>query len=148
MRLTVLLYDLLVSRVLIYCKVVKWGLQFSNILSEIFCLQVKAPHYSGVLSQSFIFTWTAVTNNAFDICKNASYCYARKYELLWLLWWLPQTESLLAGNMKGNFTGWNKIKWKRNLSFRILKRPERAKGCTLWLWIKVDFQWRVFGYAR
>ena len=36
---------------------------------------------SGVLSQSFIFKWTAVSNNAFDICKNASYCSNRKYEL-------------------------------------------------------------------
>ena len=33
-----------------------------------------------VLSPSLILTWTAVTNNVFDICKNASYCCARKYE--------------------------------------------------------------------
>ena len=47
---------------------------------EILCLQVRVSYYSGVLSESFIFTWTAVTNNAFDICKNASYCCTRKYE--------------------------------------------------------------------
>ena len=40
-----------------------------------------------VLSPSFIFTWTAVTNNAFEICKNASYCCARKYET-----WRPYSE--------------------------------------------------------
>ena len=33
-----------------------------------------------VLPQSFIFTWTAVTNNACEICKNASYCCAQKYD--------------------------------------------------------------------
>ena len=34
------------------------------------------------LSPCFIFTWTAVTNNVFEICKNASYCFARNYETL------------------------------------------------------------------
>ena len=40
LRLTFLLYDLLLSRLLIYCKAVKQGLQFANILAEILCLQV------------------------------------------------------------------------------------------------------------
>lgn len=34
---------------------------------EILCLQVRAPHNSGVLSPSLIFTWTAGTINAFEI---------------------------------------------------------------------------------
>ena len=33
------------------------------------------------MSPSFIFTWTAVTNNAFEICQNASHCCARKFEI-------------------------------------------------------------------
>jgi len=48
--------------------------QLANCLSEISCLQVRASHYLSVLSPSFIFTWTAITNNAFEICINVSYC--------------------------------------------------------------------------
>ena len=32
------------------------------------------------MSTSFIFTWTAVNSNEFEICKNATYCCARKNE--------------------------------------------------------------------
>ena len=47
--------------------------QLANFLSEISCLRVRASHHSCVLSPSFIFTWTAITNNAFEICRNVSY---------------------------------------------------------------------------
>ena len=41
---------------------------------------LRASHYSGVLSTSFMFTWTAVTSNAFEICRNVRYWCPRKYE--------------------------------------------------------------------
>ena len=46
---------------------------------HIFNHKWKPPLFK-VLSPSFIFMWTAATNNTFEICKNASYCCARKYE--------------------------------------------------------------------
>ena len=49
-------------------------LQLANFLSEISCSQVRAPHHLCVLSPSFIFTWTAITNNAFEMCRNVNYC--------------------------------------------------------------------------
>ena len=49
-------------------------------VGKISCLQVRASHYSGVLSTSFMFTRTAVTSNAFEICRNVRYCCPRKYE--------------------------------------------------------------------
>ena len=39
------LCDLLVSRLLIYCMVIKEGLQFANFLSQVSSLQVGASHY-------------------------------------------------------------------------------------------------------
>ena len=41
---------------------------------------MRTSHYSGVLSTSFRFTWTVVTSNAFEICRNVRYCCPRKYE--------------------------------------------------------------------
>ena len=78
----VVLADVWVLILLIYCKAVKKGLRFAIFffLSEVSCLQLKASYYSKILSPSLIFTWTAVTNNTFEMCKNASYCCARKYE--------------------------------------------------------------------
>ena len=61
----------------------KGRLQFAIFLWEVSFLQVKAPHIIfKVLSTSFIFTWTAVTNNAFEIPKTAtcSCCCAREFE--------------------------------------------------------------------
>ena len=51
------------------------------------------------LSPSFIFTWTTATNNAFDICKNASYCYARKFET-WRQYGTLNNERLTFVNTK------------------------------------------------
>ena len=82
MRLIVLLYDLLVSRVLIYCKAVKWGLQFANILSRVLCLQVIASHYSGVLSPKFIFSCTTIASIFAYVKCIVSYCCSRENETL------------------------------------------------------------------
>ena len=37
-------------------------IKFAFILSEISCLQVRASHYLGLLSPSFIFSWTTIAN--------------------------------------------------------------------------------------
>ena len=61
----------------------KWFVKKKGLdwfLKTISCLQVRASHYSVLLSPSFIFTWTAVTNNAFEICRNVSYCSPRNCE--------------------------------------------------------------------
>ena len=52
----------------------------TNFMLEILCLQVRAPHNSGVLSPSLIFTWTAGTINAFEICGDVSYWFPWKNE--------------------------------------------------------------------
>ena len=61
----------------------KGRLQFAIFLWEVSSVQVKAPHIIfKVLSTSSIFTWTAVTNNAFEISKTATcscWC-AREFE--------------------------------------------------------------------
>ena len=84
---------------------------FANFfLLEVSCLQVRASHYLGVLSPSFIFTLTAITNNAFEICTNASYCWPRNYETWRHYSWIMRGSHLsynmsiilkLKGHMKG-----------------------------------------------
>ena len=81
LKLTFLLYDrLLVSKLLMLEDSKTKGLQFVNFFIGSFVITSESLSLFKVLSPSLIFTWTAVTNNAFETCKNASYCFARKYE--------------------------------------------------------------------
>ena len=76
----VVLGEVWVSILLVYCSAVKWGLRFANFFMGSFLFTSESLLLFKVLSASLIFTWTAVTNNAFEICKNANFCCARKYE--------------------------------------------------------------------
>ena len=81
LKLTFLLYDrFLVSKLLMLEDSKTKGLQFVNFFIGSFVITSESLSLFKVLSPSLIFTWTAVTNNAFETCKNASYCFARKYE--------------------------------------------------------------------
>ena len=71
----------LVSRLLIYCKAVKEGLQFANTLSEILCLQVRTFHYSGGTASKFhIFVHSKLAVFGYFKCI-VSYCCSRENKL-------------------------------------------------------------------
>ena len=61
-----------------------------------------------VSSTSFIFTWTAVNNNAFEICRNVKFCCPRKYETWRQNPWIIEVSPLQTGNLClfGRFWPW------------------------------------------
>ena len=61
---------------------------FGDFLSEVSCLKVSLIIQGGIVQRLFpslIFTWTEVTYNVFEICRNVSYCCPQKYET-WIIY--------------------------------------------------------------
>ena len=73
-----------------------------------------------VLSPSFIFTWTALTNNAFEICKNASHCCAWKYET-WRQYPLSQNISITLLQILLKLHEHRSGYWRKKLPWTILE---------------------------
>ena len=85
-RLLIVLYDLQVSTSLKTCNAgnkIKTPMRYCFATNFVFTCE-GLLFFRGIISK--FFTWTAVTNNTFEIHRNTSYCYPLKYKYnKWIL---------------------------------------------------------------